>query len=272
MWMLLILVAHSTIVTADESSAEHPLALAIAEATDCLQYVRENIKDYSCLAIRRERINGRLHGFEYFTAKVRRQQTADGVESPFALYLKFLSPESVKDREVLYVQGQNRDKMFVHNGGKRLAHIRTRLDPTSQMAMRDNRYPVTEFGVENLLKRLIEVAEEDMASESEVEVEFYRNATVNERICHGLQVRHPKQEDSERFHLAKVYLDAELKVPVHFESYSWPDASGEPQLLEQYTYTNIKVNIGLTDEDFDPANPNYDLIRRDAEEPQITKN
>ena len=34
------------------------------------------------------------------------------------------------------------------------------------------------------------------------------------------------------------------------------------QLLEEYTYTNIKINVGLTDADFDTKNPNYKFTKR----------
>jgi hypothetical protein len=58
--------------------------------------------------------------------------------------------------------------------------------------------------------------------------------------------------------LAQVFIDDELKLPVRYCAYLWPQtAGGEPELLEEYTYQNIKVNVGLTDADFDQANPKY---------------
>ena len=48
--------------------------------------------------------------------------------------------------------------------------------------------------------------------------------------------------------------------------FSWPRPEGisfpgkndkEPPLVEEYTYSEIKANPGLTDKDFDPANPTY---------------
>ncbi len=34
---------------------------------------------------------------------------------------------------------------------------------------------------------------------------------------------------------------------------------GQPQLLEEYTYLNVKLNVGLTDADFDDKNPEYNF-------------
>ena len=49
--------------------------------------------------------------------------------------------------------------------------------------------------------------------------------------------------------------DDELQIPIRYESYDWPQKEGgQPVLLEEYTYTDLKVNVGLTDKDFDPDN------------------
>ena len=46
--------------------------------------------------------------------------------------------------------------------------------------------------------------------------------------------------------------------PVRYIAYGWPakGEKGDP-ILEEFNYTNIELNVGLTDLDFDPANPNY---------------
>ena len=53
-------------------------------------------------------------------------------------------------------------------------------------------------------------------------------------------------------------MDDELQLPIRYASYDWPAAPGqEPPLLEEYTYLNMKVNVGLTDADFDRGNKDY---------------
>ena len=238
----------------------HPLLPAMGMAQDGLDHIDREIRDYSCLVVRRERVKGRLGKHEYIQAKVRHQRTDQGQEIPFAIYLKFLGPSSVKGREVLYVEGENNGKMIVRNGGKKFAYIVTEMRPESRLAMRDNRYPLTEFGVRNLFARLIEVAEDDVASGVETKVKFFENAKVNGRVCTGVHVQHQTEQDSDRFYMAKVFMDNDLKIPIHYEAYAWPkDGSSKPQLLEQYTYTRVKLNVGFTDRDFDPTNPKYNL-------------
>jgi hypothetical protein len=45
-----------------------------------------------------------------------------------------------------------------------------------------------------------------------------------------------------------------------FRSFGWPEKEGdEIPLLESYTYHDVEINVGLTDEDFDPDNPKYNF-------------
>ena len=47
-------------------------------------------------------------------------------------------------------------------------------------------------------------------------------------------------------------------MPIRYESYDWPRGEGhQPELMEEYTYLNLKLNNGFTDADFDAENPNY---------------
>lgn len=238
---------------------QHPLWPALELAVDSYRHIRKNVRDYSCSLVRRERVRGRLLDHEYMRAKVRHQRSRDGkVVIPFGVYLKVLGPERVKGREVLFVEGQNDGDMLVRNGGKRFAFVTTRIKPDSDTAMSGNRYPLTEFGMQNLVLRLIEVVREDISINAETEVQFYNDATIDGRSCTGIEVRHPVYDSRLRFHTAKVFVDNALKVPVHYEAHGWPkEEGGEPPLMEQYTYRDIKLNVGFSDRDFDPANPDY---------------
>ncbi len=228
----------------------HPLQPALDLAQQGLAKINTNIRDYSCTVVKRERIDGKLGEHEYMFAKIRQQ--------PFSVYLYFLGPDAVKGQEVIYVNGLNDGNMLAHAGSGVRAMVGTvSLKPQSMLAMQGNRYPVTEIGVENLAKRLVEVAEHDKQF-GECEVNFYPNAKVNGRICTCVQVMHPVPRRNFRFHLARVFIDDELTIPIRYEAYDWPqEAGGQPVLLEEYTYMNVKINQGFTDADFDPRNAAY---------------
>ena len=232
------------------TEAEHPLKPALELAEKGLRGIQEKIEDYSATVVKRERIDGKLGEHEYMFAKIR--------QKPFSVYLSFLGPDSVKGQEVIYVDGGNDGHMLAHAGSGVRALVGTvSLKPQSMLAMAGQRYPITELGVENLTKRLVEVARHD-SQFGECEVNFYPNAKVNGRVCTCVQVVHPVPRRNFRFHLARVFIDDEYLIPVRYEAYDWPqEQGGQPVLMEEYTYMNVKVNNGFTDADFDPKNSAY---------------
>ena len=231
-------------------AGQHPLEPALELAQRGLTQLRANVKDYSCTMVKRERIDGKLGEHQYIFAKIRHE--------PFSVYLYFLAPDDVKGQEVIYVDGRNDGNMLAHAGSGVRAMVGTvSLKPDGALAMQGNRYAVTEIGVENLAKRLVEVAEHDKQF-GECEVNFFPNAKVNGRICTCVQVVHPVPRRNFRFHLARVFIDDELLIPVRYEAYDWPhEQGGQPVLMEEYTYMNVKTNNGFTDADIDPNNAAY---------------
>jgi hypothetical protein len=125
------------------------------------------------------------------------------------------------------------------------------------IAMQGQRYPLTEIGLINLTQRLIEVGQKD-TQYGECDVKFFPGAKINNRLCTCIQVTHPVPRRNFLFHVARIFVDEELNVPVRYESYDWPKERGAaPDLLEEYTYLNLKVNQGFSDADFDIHNSNY---------------
>ena len=65
-------------------------------------------------------------------------------------------------------------------------------------------------------------------------------------------------------HRCVVYVDKELKLPVRVEVYDWPTPRGNPtgDLLECYSYTNLRFNLGLTDAALEnPDRPVRQMVR-----------
>ena len=250
------------VLTLDRATAQqHPLWPALKMAVSSYQHIRQDVRDYSCHLVRRERVRGRVQPEEFIAVKVRHQRSRDGqVVIPFGVYLKVLAPSQVQGREVLFVDGKYDNMMLIRKGGPRFGFITTRLSLTSDAAMATNRYPLTEIGIENLVKRLIQVVKEDIRIGAETEVDFYPNASIDGRSCTAVKVFHPKYDARLRFSAATVIVDNELNVPVHYEAYDWPaESGGEPRLLEQYTYRNIELNPGFAEIEFDADNPDYSV-------------
>lgn len=239
----------------------HPLDPALKIAREKLEFLKTEVRDYTCTIIKRERVKGGLGGYQKIAAKIRHRRESDGkIETPFSVYLKFLSPEATAGREVIWVEGRNSGYMIVHETG--LLNIkRLSLDPNGVLAMMGNRYPISEIGILNLAEQLIKKGERDR-KQGECEVQMFKNAMVNKRPCMMIQVIHPVKRDHFDFYKAQIFIDEKLNVPVRYAAWLWPESPGEePVLEEEYTYLDVELNVGLTDKDFDPDNAEYNYPR-----------
>jgi hypothetical protein len=244
-------------ITRSQRPDSHPLDPALAMTRESLSHMQDNIHDYTALFAKRCRVDGELADMTFAQVKIRNPRPANASPTtPMGVYLDFVKPSSVRGRVVIWVQGRNEGKLIAHESG--LANfVSLRLDPNGYLAMRGQRHPITEIGIENLLKKIIERGERDRQY-GECDVQFFKNAKLGDMQCTMLQVTHPVRRPYFDFNKARIYFSESLKLPVRYESWSWPvESGGDPVLEEEYNYLKVKVNVGLTDLDFDPENPAY---------------
>ena len=238
----------------------HPLDWTLKFAKRNAEYIRENVRDYSCRLIKRERIKGKLQAHRFASVKVRcEKRVEDEVVEPLAVYVTFLAPATLKDRRVLYVAGQHDDKVLIRKGGAgALKSLRLKIDPESRTARRESNYPIGHIGFDKIVDRLIEIVEADIehdASGTNTTVERFEGAKVNGRVCTRILVEHPTKTAGLQFHRANLYIDDELRVPVRLVVHGWPSGEdAKAPLLEEYTYVDLKINPGLAREEFSEAN------------------
>ena len=240
-------------------AAAHPLDPALRMASKGLEFSEKSVRDYTATLVKRERVDGELQPYEYIYLKVRNPKP----QVPFSVYMYFLKPAEAKGREVIYVNGRDGNKMLVHEGGGGIkgALPNLELDPAGFLAMKGQRYPLTEVGVENLMRQLVQRGKRDRAAGT-CKVQFRKGAKINGRVCTLIQVTHPEKRAPYDFHVAQIFVDDQLGMPIRDASDDWPKGEGQrPELIEEYTYLNLKINAGLKDEDFDPENSNYAFKR-----------
>lgn len=210
------------------------------------------VQDYVCTFHKRERISGRLTQPHIMTMKVRSR--------PLSIYFKFQRPN--KGREAIYVAGRHGGKVVAHDVGLgKLVAGTMRLDPKGSMAMEDNRHPVTEAGIGSLIETVAHHWAKELTPE-ESRLSFHANVRVGNHLCTMIESIHPRQRPDFLFYMVKLYIDHEHGLPIRFEAYDWPKQVGAaPELVEEYTYLNLRTNVGLRDQDFDPANAQYSYGR-----------
>ena len=259
-------VSKADVPAGQPASERHPLDPALDMARDAVALIQRDIVDYTATIVKRERIKQVLGDYEFMEAKVRNRKVVDGkLVLPLSVYLKFVKPKDVAGREVVWVEGQNNNKLRAHEGGIKGKLLPTVwLDPDSALAMRGQLHPIYDIGIENLVLKLIERGEKEKQY-GECEVTFTPGAKINGRLCTVLRVVHPVQRPHFEFHKAEIFIDDQMKIPVRYAAYYWPLKPGDVDLpvLEEYTYLNIKLGLVgsplLQDADFDSENPNYNF-------------
>lgn len=237
--------------------AQHPFDPLLRVAEQSIAEIDDNVRDYKATLISQVFVDGKIQPKKYLEVKIRHAHTYEGKAIPFSVYTRFLKPEANVGQEAIWVQGQNDGKLIAHTTG--ILNVKQfHVDPDGAIAMEGNRYPIREIGVRNLIVKMAQTAQKDRQHD-ECIVKIRRNVEINGCTCTMLQAVHPKRHDHFDFFIARIYIDDERNIPVAYEGFTWPEKEGGPaKLLEQYYYTNIELNVGLTDEDFNPNNPAYD--------------
>lgn len=226
-------------------AAGHPLAPALEIARASRQVV-EKIDDFEATFSKREVVGNRIIPSTMqikFRAK------------PFSVYLRFTGQNA--GREVIYVEGRNDGNLLAHGTGLAGLVGTVALHPNSPRAMSEGRHPITRIGLANLLDGIIKQWEYE-AQYGECDVQQYPDAKLGTMQCVVLEASHPRPRKQFKFHMTRLYIDKATQLPVRLENYGFPtQAGGKPPLVEEYTYTNIRTNVGLGDIDFDTRNPKY---------------
>jgi hypothetical protein len=236
---------------AQPGAADHPLQQAASIAERSLANAHA-ARDFAFTFVKRELVAGKLTEHESMFMKVR--------NAPFSVYVYTLGPKQEVGQEAIYVAGRNDDKIQVHVTGFRHKLVGTlSLAHDSAEIMEGNRYSMTSAGFVNMLSKIVRLYQKEMtepATDSQVQV--IPGAKVDGRVCTCVQVSHPAPRPSFVFQTTRMFYDDQTGLPIRWEAYDFPTQAGQaPPLAEEYTYRNVQVNVGLTDNDFDVNNPQY---------------
>lgn len=237
--------------TGDPAAPSLAEAEAIARAKQMMAECQARyaaVRDYTCTFYKRERIDGVLSGTHVMALKAR--------AAPLSFYVKCANPRA--GREAIWIKGKHDGKVVAHDAGlvKVLAGTMY-LDPKGGVAMEDNRHPITEAGLGNMIDTVRHRWDIELKPGA-TQVRFAPGMKVGDRECTMIETTHTRHDASFVFHRVRIFIDDALGLPIRLEGYDWPKHVGAaPELVEEYTYGHLKLNPGLTDRDFDPGNPSY---------------
>jgi hypothetical protein len=217
--------------------------------------------DYTCTFFKQERLGTELSEGQIMELKMRHK--------PFSVYMKWLNGE--KGRELLYVDGEQDNKMIVHPGGWKARIVPSiKLEPDSSLALSESRHPVTMVGLLKLSDEIITRRKTEIEHRCPVRCQFLENETANERPCYCFVSTYLDRKSSEEYRKSIQYIDREWLLPICVKNFAWPEpkqafandgALDEATLIEHYAYTELQFNQQLAHDDFDRANKSYNFRR-----------
>jgi hypothetical protein len=231
-------------VEAGPPASWSPLARAEVETAlrEALE-AAEGLHDYRCHFHRLDRVGGVLGTPQEMVVKFRRE--------PFSLYMRWIDPAK-ENAEVLYMVGANDGKLVAHLGGPLWWMMPTlHLAPDDPMVTSRSRHPVVNFGMAPPIRKLLADIARGDRTDTGVRVRRLGPGTAYGEAVVGWEIDLP---DEPTFYApsVKVWLSPVSHLLVRLQAF---EADGA--LLEDYAFTQLKPNVGLTDWDFNPANPEY---------------
>jgi hypothetical protein len=211
-----------------------------------------SVRDYEAIFDKKELVGRTLYSGR-MVIKLRHE--------PFSVYLRFIDQNN--GREVMYAGPRYQFKMMAHEAPGTLAGMvgTVSLEPNSARAMAEGRHPITQIGMVKMMDAVLQqwAMESKNNDPQDPKVFYYPNAKLDGQIeCEAAITRHENSQRPFRFYETRVFFEKKSHFPIRLEQYGAPDgAHPQPYLVEQYIYTNIKTNVGLSDNDFDVRNRNY---------------
>ena len=232
-----LLVTSSDAVPPSEQDAD---ALSFAQALREMHSVGQGLRDATFTMYSREWVGGSRTALTVTEVKFRAPEDA---------YLVFTEGPN-KGRELLWRGPSWNHGKFKVDPGRFLPVLN--LSPTGSMAMRGNRHSIRELPPTILVEKIIADARriEDSPTFAP-EVQDLGVSTVRGEASHCWEAKLPKDEDP-AFYAVKVRMCANPETHMPNSMRIWDVEDGALRLVEEYDYIGLRVNPGLTDEDFDP--------------------
>jgi outer membrane lipoprotein-sorting protein len=194
-----------------------------------------------------------------YTCKLDKEVCKKGVlYQDAAILVKYKKPKHyyfrwqqgpARGREVIYVDGRNQNQLVAHPGGV-LRFLTLHLDPRGHLAMKANRHSLQHSGMEKIVELM--ASNYDLALKLGIDaIHCTGRSRFDGRDAWVIEGAFPPNEGFYA-HRIILWVDRTIGLPVKIVIFDKSD-----RLVEAYAFRDLKVNVGLTEEDFNPANPEY---------------
>jgi hypothetical protein len=192
------------------------------------------VNDYTCFLHRKDLVRGVLK--EHTTVLFK-------FKKPGRYYMKW-----EKDKiEAIYAEGKYKNNMVIH-GGLLFKFVSIAVKP--EAALKYNRHTIREADIGHVLT-LFETNYNKALKNKDAAIVLEEEEVLDGRSTWRFKAVFPEGRDYYG-HIVYIHIDKELSLPIKIAAYGW-----KGELLEQYYYENLKVNVGLTEDEFDVNNAKY---------------
>ena len=189
------------------------------------------LQDSTCIFLKTERLGNRVTATQVIELKVRRR--------PLSVHMRWLEAPH-QGREVVYQEGRFDDKMVLKLpdilGFDGIFTFR----PTAPEVMQENRHPITEAGIGHITERLY-VQCRQAHDRGDLRARYLGAERYLDRPTY--KIMRILEDGGYRY----WNIDSELLLPIRVVTYD-----AHHQLQETYSFKDVQLNVGLTDDDFDP--------------------
>jgi hypothetical protein len=204
------------------------------------------LRDYSCTFTKQERLRGELSTRQTMRVHFR--------EQPLSVYMEWLE-NADRIRRALYVRGRHRDgagreQVVVEPAGAlaRLVAGNVKVALDGKEAREASRRSIDDFGFRYAIESILRENERFQA-EGVLRWEPVREGSVDGRETWVL-IRHLPYDGVGKAYpngMLVIHIDREWLLPVALQAYA---DHAEQHLLEEYVFTDITLNPGLSEDSF----------------------
>jgi outer membrane lipoprotein-sorting protein len=235
--VILTLVVAGVVLLAGGEPASIDFTLLLGE----MEQAYGRVGSYTATLLIQEYVDGTLKPEQLIALKFKK---------PFKVYLRWLEGPN-EGRQALYPAGIDGNELWVRVP-LLVGAVTVTLAPESPRARKGGRHAITDVGIGRLIERLGENVQRGLLR-GEVTIVDGGSRTTFERPTRRYHLYFPDNPAHGYYcKTAVIEVDRDHRLPILAEIYDWND-----QLVERYGYADLRLNPGLTDDDFDPKNPNY---------------
>ncbi|MBI5764718.1 MAG: DUF1571 domain-containing protein [Planctomycetes bacterium] len=252
-------VLNEPVVTVTKADSGDPFeALIRRDPLAALRMARaehlQGVTDYVCVMVKQELLPDGMSKEQEIKVKFRHE--------PYSVYMEWQRNQDQAAR-VIYVKGRWTDSTAEDPNDRELAvaqpgiiariFVKSVKKPIhGALAKKASRRCIDDFGFQKTFDRLISVSELAQRN-GDLTLAFHGETQFDDRPAWVLRRRLPYDGEGGTYpdRVAEILIDKEYRVPVAI--YCFSEIDRHPRnLIAKYEYRSIRMQVGLTEKDFEP--------------------